>query len=353
MFAYTSPNMLSTFLTLALCYQSSLSMPTSSKSTSNDPTPSNSASSQLPNLSPLSNAHPISGPVETSIFADPSIIKVGDTYYAYATNTKEYIVPIATSPDFENWTVLQKSALPKVGAWAATGVNQSVWAPDVIQASPGHFVMYYTAVVADAIETKRCIGTATSTDPEGPFQPGDKPIVCPTNANVIDPAGFIHNDGSHYIVHKLVTSLTSIVLQPMTSDGLTPVGGATTLVEADEAESWNTEAPSLVYAGGSFVLFFSTGFWAATTYTVSVATAKDIKGPYTKLSAPLLATGSIEEDLVAPGGADVMFVEDIVDDAKGGQTVHIVFHAAESRTQLGTRHLWTGQVNIDGADVSV
>lgn len=139
----------------------------------------------------------------------------------------------------------------------------------------------------------------------------------------------------------------------MTRDGLATVGAATTLVEATEAESWNTEAPSLVYAGGSYVLFFSTGFWEATTYTVSVATAPTITGPYVKRSAPLLATGSIEQDLVAPGGADVLFRKDIYNNTHGGQTVHMVFHAAESRSQLGQRHLWTGQVKIDGADVSI
>ena len=101
------------------------------------------------------------------------------------------------------------------------------------------------------------------------------------------------------------------------------------------------------------MLFFSTGFWEATSYTVSVATAPRITGPYTKRSAPLLATGSIEQDLVAPGGADVLFRKDIDDNPHGGQTVHMVFHAAESRSQLGRRHLWTGQVKIDGADVSI
>lgn len=213
--------------------------------------------------------------------------------------------------------------------------------------------MYYTATVAGAVPERRCVGSAVSTSPEGPFAPDDNFLVCPTVGTVIDPAGFIDRNGSHYLLHKLVTSKTSIVLQPMTGDGLATVGQVTTLVEATEAEGWNTEAPSLVYAGGRYVLFFSTGFWEATSYTVSVATASKIGGPYVKRSAPLLATGSIEEDLVAPGGADVLFRKDIVDNPNGGQTVHMVFHAAESRSQLGKRHLWTGQVKIDGADVSI
>lgn len=262
-------------------------------------------------------------------------------------------MPIATSLDFANWAVLPKSALPEVGTWAAKGDNQSVWAPDVIQASPGCFVMYYTAVIAGSTDKKRCIGAAVSTSPEGPFQPGAEASVCPSNAIAIDPAGFIDTDGSHYLVYKLEASTPSIILQPMSSDGLSTNGGATTLISPTAGDNGDTEAPSLVYAGGSYVLFFSSGYWKSTDYTVSAATAKNITGPYMQLAAPLLATGSIEADLVAPGGADVLFVEDIVDNSSGGQTVHIVFHAAESRSQLGTRQLWTGQVKIDGQEVSV
>ena len=216
--------------------------------------------------------------------------------------------------------------------------------------------MYYTAIIANHSATddpRRCIGIATATNPEGPFQPEDKPVVCPPIGGYIDPAGFIDHDGQHYLLHKYVTNTTSIVLQPMGTDGLVKTGAFTTLVNATETESWNTEAPSLVRAGGSYVLFFSTGFWRAESYTISVATAAEITGPYTKRSTPLLGTGSVENDLVAPGGADVLFVEDIDDDAGGGQTVHVVFHAAQSASELGMRHLWTGQVRINGTDVSI
>ena len=136
--------------------------------------------------------------------------------------------------------------------------------------------MYYTAIVAGSSEDnnpRRCIGIATATDPEGLFQPEDEAVVCPPTGTYIDPAGFIDHDGQHYLVHKYVTNTTSIVLQPMGTDGLAKTGAITTLVHATEAESWNTEAPSLVRAGGSYVLFFSTGFWRAESYTVSVATA--------------------------------------------------------------------------------
>lgn len=126
---------LSSLLAIVAFCNPTASLPTASntaESISTDQVPSSTSVSI--DSAPLSDSHPISGPVESAIFADPSVVKVGDTYYAYATQNKEATVPIATSPDFENWTVLGKDALPEIGAWGQKGENQSIWAPDVIQA---------------------------------------------------------------------------------------------------------------------------------------------------------------------------------------------------------------------------
>jgi beta-xylosidase len=73
-------------------------------------------------------------------FPDPSIIKVNGIWYAFATHTRASSPKIqaASSPDFENWTVIrnadgtQYDAMPVLPAW----VNQKryyTWAPDVQQ----------------------------------------------------------------------------------------------------------------------------------------------------------------------------------------------------------------------------
>jgi hypothetical protein len=46
-------------------------------------------------------------------FPDPDVLLVGDTYYAYSTNTPSRNVQVATSPDAKKWTVSAKDALPK------------------------------------------------------------------------------------------------------------------------------------------------------------------------------------------------------------------------------------------------
>jgi hypothetical protein len=37
-------------------------------------------------------------------FGAPSVLRIGSTYYAYATNTDGNNLPMLTSPDLETWT---------------------------------------------------------------------------------------------------------------------------------------------------------------------------------------------------------------------------------------------------------
>jgi len=77
----------------------------------------------------------LSGPVITENFPDPSIVRVRNGWYAFATNTVEnnetINIQIASSPDFDTWTLLEGvDALPNPPGW----VNMSMpntWAPDV------------------------------------------------------------------------------------------------------------------------------------------------------------------------------------------------------------------------------
>ena len=71
------------------------------------------------------------GPVISTDFADPSLIYVNHTWYAFATGHKGVDtglnIQVASSQDFSEWTLHNgRDALPKLGA--AYG---QVWAPDV------------------------------------------------------------------------------------------------------------------------------------------------------------------------------------------------------------------------------
>ena len=78
----------------------------------------------------------VSGPVLSGDFPDPSVIKVGNTWYAFGSqslydNTNIHI-QVATSQDFSTWTLSSGTdALPNLPSWASNDGN--VWAPDVNQ----------------------------------------------------------------------------------------------------------------------------------------------------------------------------------------------------------------------------
>lgn len=72
------------------------------------------------------------GPVIASNFPDPAVINVGPTWYAFATNNGDMNIPMASSPDFKSWALLNKDALPSVPSWVNM-TAENVWAPDVVQ----------------------------------------------------------------------------------------------------------------------------------------------------------------------------------------------------------------------------
>ena len=94
------------------------------------------------------------------------------------------------------------------------------------------------------------------------------------------------------------------MLQPVAADGVTFQGSATTILNNNGAADGGViEAPSLVKVGSTYFLFFSSGCFTTGSYTVSYATASNIKGQYTRASRALVQTG--DYGLTAPGGADI------------------------------------------------
>ena len=85
-------------------------------------------------LASLTSQAPLQSPSSLRLvikdnFPDPSFIKVGDIFYAFATNNGKQNVPVAISKDFASWEVTGEDALPDLPKWS----GGSVWAPDVVQ----------------------------------------------------------------------------------------------------------------------------------------------------------------------------------------------------------------------------
>lgn len=259
------------------------------------------------------------GPVINSNFPDPDIIKVGNVYHAYATNSGGKNVQHAVSTDLQHWTA-QPDAAPTLGAWVdeqcsfAPGgaTDHCVWAPEV-DAVNGHYVLYYAA--RDRASQRQCIGVSTSAAPGGPFVPaGSQPLVCPVSSGgAIDPSMYVEN-GQRYLLWKAdgnCCGLPAVInIQPLSDDGLTLTGDPTELIRNDQPfEGAVVEAPTLIKRNGTYYLFYSANNFAGGAYRTGYATATSLDGPYTK-HGELMSTELFRDQIVGPGGETITTAPD-------------------------------------------
>lgn len=132
------------------------------------------------------------------------------------------------------------------------------------------------------------------------------------------------------------------MIQPLESDGVTPTGSPTQLLDRSDADGPLIEAPSLIKVSGIYYLFFSSNCYSSQWYDVTWATADSLLGPYTK-RGPLLLTGTPYSQLYAPGGMDV---------SVDGQ--RMVFHADQSTSGYnGVRPMWTAYITVSNYEVTI
>ncbi|KAK3716212.1 hypothetical protein LTR37_006657 [Vermiconidia calcicola] len=251
-------------------------------------------------------------------FPDPSIIRTLDGWHIFATNTrtpgKRINVQVGFSSDFKTWTYRNGyDALPRLPAWVNMD-SPRVWAPDVNRRPDGTFIFW-----------------ATSRNVEGPYVDTQKdPWIChASQGGAIDPSGYVDTDGKRYVVYKVDGNSighggecgntippivpTPIMLQQVSSDGHTKIGGAIRILDRSEQDGPYVEAPSLSKLNGKYVLFYSSNCFVTPKYDVSYALASNIRGPYRK-SGQLFVSGS--KGMTAPGGGDIAINGD-----------HFVWHA--------------------------
>ena len=224
-------------------------------------------------------------------FPDPAVILVGQTYYAYATNSVAGNIQIVQSTDRTHWTVVG-SALPSLPAWAQ---SHYTWAPAVAMIGAS-FVLYYAANVAGG--GKECISVATATRPQGPFvDRSTAPLECQRAlGGSIDPASFVDPNGRLYLLWKSGgPGASKIWSEQLNETGTAFAPGATPTVLLTPGQPWEAgtvEAPDLVAAGGRYLLFFSGNNWEGAHYAVGVATCSGPLGTCTDSStSPILSSG--------------------------------------------------------------
>ena len=256
-------------------------------------------------------------PVTQSDFADPELLRVGKTYYAYSTNTGGVDVPVSSSGDLVHWQTLG-NALPVLPRWASGG---NTWAPSVM-AVTGGYRLYFTARHTDS--GRQCIGVAASKTPTGPFvSASNTPLVCQLDeGGSIDAQGFTDVGGQHYLYWKgdgnCCNLLTGLWVQRLAADGLTLSGKPKDLLYNGALWEGNLiEAPSVYRHAGKYYLFYSAAAWDSDTYAVGYAVGNSPVGPFKKsANNPLLAS---QGEVAGPGG------QGVIEDGKGASWMY--YHA--------------------------
>lgn len=225
-------------------------------------------------------------PAMAGDFPDPSIIRVGQDYWAVTTSSEwapEF--PILHSRDLVNWEIVG-AVFQKHPDWSIG----SYWAPEISE-DHGKFFVYYAARRKSG---SLCVAVATASRPQGPYT-DHGPLVC-QEVGSIDPFPVTDENGQRYLIWKedgnSVSKPTPIWSQRLSQDRTRLVGERRELFHNDQA--WEkhatlpygnlVEGPAIIRHNGWFYLFYSGNFCCARecNYMLGVARARKLLGPWEK-----------------------------------------------------------------------
>ena len=222
----------------------------------------------------------LSSPMIPGDHPDPTIIRVGKTYWTASTAgnwAPEF--SLYRSTDLKHWEAAG-AIFPHTPGWA----DQDFWAPELVY-DGGRVLVYY---VARRRGGSLCIGVATASSAAGPYE-DHGPIECQDDGS-IDPAFMRDEHGKPFLIWKedgnSQNKPTPIWAQPLNDDLLHLSGEKTGLI-ANDPNTWEggvVEAPYIMRHKGKFYLFYAGNACCGVDckYAEGVARAGHLLGPWTK-----------------------------------------------------------------------
>ena len=229
-------------------------------------------------------ARPWANPVVPGDHPDPTIIRVGRTFWASATSGEwSPQFPLFRSSDLSRWETAG-AVFPMQPAWA----DGSFWAPELVhdELSDRYFCWY----VAHKRGGNLCIAVATAEAAQGPYT-DHGPLVCEDDGS-IDPCFARDEHGEPYLIWKedgnSVGRPTPIWAQRLTEDMLHLEGERVELIRNDSPwEAGVVEGPYILRRRGWFYMFYAGNSCCGREckYAEGVARSQKLLGPWEKCPA--------------------------------------------------------------------
>ena len=233
-------------------------------------------------------------PVIRGDVADPSIIRIDDTYYATGTSSEwAPYYPVFTSKDLVNWKQTGH-VFEQQPEWT----KSSFWAPEWYYHN-GKVYVYYTA--RKKSNNTSYIGVATSDSPTGKFK--DHGPIVEFGTEAID-AFILEDKGDLYISWKaygLDNRPIELLASKLTPDGLKLTGKPFSLLRDDERAGM--EGQHWFKKNGYYYLIYAINGCCGpnSDYAVAVARSKKLEGPYEKYEGNPILHGSDEIQSIGHG----------------------------------------------------
>lgn len=228
--------------------------------------------------------------------ADPSVVKIGDTYWASATTSNWFpAYPLLKSKDLVNWKN-EGFVFTKMPDW----VDYYFWAPEITYEG-GKVYIYYSAHKKGG---NLCVGIASADKPEGPYT-DHGPIICQTVGS-IDAFPMRDEAGKLFMIWKedgnSVGKPTPIWAQELNEARTALVGEKKELFRNDKGWEGNlVEGVSMMRKGDYYYAFYAAAGCCGRecTYQTGVARSKTLLGPWEKYDKnPILVN---DEEWKCPG----------------------------------------------------
>ena len=220
-------------------------------------------------------------PVLPGDFADPSVVRVGNDYWATATSSEwAPLFPILHSTNLVDWEIVGHVFPEEAPEWT----EAHYWAPEIAYEN-GTFYIYYTAKKEGG---NLCVGVASATNPKGPYKDHGA-LVC-QEAGSIDGFPIRDENGELHLIWKedgnSVGKPTPMWGQKM-NEARTELLGEKFELFRNDPETWEgglVEGAYILRKNGYFYTFYAGDACCGRgcTYGVGVARSKKLEGPWEK-----------------------------------------------------------------------